>query len=116
MQGGILGLIGFMLSPLSWWNDAFVNLPLALGFGWIVARFHKPAFGPAVVAGYWLTNVLGLILLHKGMQKAMGGEHKRYTTREFVKDVAISLAYTAVIVTLVRWKILQPLENYFPEK
>jgi len=32
VQGGMLGFIGFMLSPLSWWNDAFVNLPLALAF------------------------------------------------------------------------------------
>jgi len=33
-------MIGFMLSPLSWWNDAFVNIPLAIGFGWLEASFH----------------------------------------------------------------------------
>jgi len=32
VTGGILGLVGFMLSPLSWWNDLFVNVPLALVF------------------------------------------------------------------------------------
>ena len=32
ITGGILGVVGFMLSPLSWWNDAVVNLPLALLF------------------------------------------------------------------------------------
>ena len=105
-----------MLSPLSWWNDAFVNLPLALGFGWIVARFHKPAFEPAVVIGYWLTNVLGLVLLHKGVQKAAGTADTPYTRRHLAKDIGVSVAYTVLIVMLLRLKILQPLENYFPEK
>ena len=26
-----------MLSPLSWWNDLFVNVPLALVFAWLVS-------------------------------------------------------------------------------
>ena len=32
IYGGFLSVLGFMLSPLSWWNDAFVNLPLAVGY------------------------------------------------------------------------------------
>jgi len=47
-------LIGFMLSPLSWWNDLFVNVPLAIAFAWLVSWFHKPAFTAALVLGYWL--------------------------------------------------------------
>jgi uncharacterized membrane protein len=116
MQGGLLGFIGFMLSPLSWWNDAFVNLPLALGFAWIVARFHKDAFAPALVVGYWLTNVIGLVLLHKGAQKLVTSAERRYTRRDFARDVAVSLLYTLVIILLLKLKILRPLENYFPEK
>jgi hypothetical protein len=26
-----------MLSPLSWWNDLFFNLPIALLFGYLVS-------------------------------------------------------------------------------
>jgi uncharacterized membrane protein len=114
--GGIIGFIGFMLSPLSWWNDAFINLPIALGFGWIVARVYEPAFGAAVVVGYWLTNVLGLVLLHKGVQKTLRDYDKPYTRRELLKDLAVSLAYTLLIVVLVAFGILRPLENYFAEK
>jgi hypothetical protein len=116
VQGGVLGFVGFMLSPLSWWNDAFVNLPLALGFAWIITRFQKAWFEPAVVLGYWLTNVLGLILMHKGAQRMAGTGQKTYTRRDLLKDVAVSLAYTVLIVALLRLKVLRPLEYYFPEK
>jgi hypothetical protein len=115
-QGGLLAFIGFMLSPLSWWNDAFVNLPLAIGFGWLAARFHKPIFEPAIVVGYWLTNVLGFVLMHKGAQQILTEGERRYTRRDLVRDVGVSLAYTLLIVLLLRQGILQPLQNYFPEK
>lgn len=115
-QGGLLAFFGFMLSPLSWWNDAFVNFPLAIGFGWLVGRFHKAAFEPAVIVGYWLTNVLGFVLMHKGAQQILSKGELRYTRRDFVRDIAVSLAYTLLIVLLLRLKVLQPLANYFPEK
>ncbi|MGH7973313.1 MAG: hypothetical protein ACREIC_31730, partial [Limisphaerales bacterium] len=63
ITGGVLAVIGYILSPLSWWNDMFVNVPLALVFAWFVSAFYKPAFSAAVVVGYWLTNVLGFILM-----------------------------------------------------
>ena len=44
--GGTLAFIGYMLSPLSWWNDLFVNWPLALAFAWgdrlvLQTRLHR---------------------------------------------------------------------------
>jgi len=117
IQGGVLGLIGFLLSPLSWWNDAFINLPLAIGFGWLVALVYRPAFEAAAIVGYWLTNVLGFVLMHKGAQKLLrDGEPKPYSMRAFGKDLAVSLLYTVLIVGLLRLKVLQPLTSYFTTK
>lgn len=113
--GSVLAFVGFILSPLSWWNDAFVNLPLALAFGWLIALFYKPAFEPAVVLGYWLTNIVGLILLQKGATQALAkGERRKYSKRDLVRDLAISLAYTALIIALFKLNVLQPLTNYLP--
>jgi len=114
VQGGMVGLIGFLLSPLSWWNDAFVNLPLAVAFGWLIALIYKPAFEPAVVVGYWLTNVAGLILMHKGVGRALSkGETRGYSWRHFARDLAISVGYTLLIVILIKARVLQPISNYF---
>ena len=112
-RGGILGVIGFLLSPLSWWNDAFINIPLAIAFGWLVALFYKPAFQPAVVIGYWLTNVLGFVLMHKGAEKLQRGDDaKPYSQRSLLRDLVISLLYTGLIVVLLRLKVLQPFGDY----
>jgi hypothetical protein len=115
VSGGILAVVGYMLSPLSWWNDMLVNVPLALVFAWIVSAFYKPAFSAAVVIGYWLTNVLGLVLMHKGAQQVLSNEDKKYSLRELLWDVIISLLYTLVIVALLEFGFLRPFQSYFQQ-
>jgi hypothetical protein len=114
MSGGVMTFIGFMLSPLSWWNDLFVNVPLAVGFAWLVSLFYKPAFAASVIVGYWLTNVLGFVLMHKGGQKLLSSkEIGTYSRRQLCQDALISLLYTLLILLLVRLKILQPIKDCF---
>ncbi len=113
IHGGVLGFIGFMLSPLSWWNDAVVNLPLALAFAWLVSLFYRPAFNLAVVIGYWLTNVLGFVLMHRGAGKITSKEAPRpYSRRDLLRDFLISLLYTLLILLLLKLRVLQPLTDY----
>jgi len=112
-MGGVVVLIGYMLSPLSWWNDLFVNVPLALAFAWVVSLFYKPAFTPSLVFGYWLTNVLGFVLMHKGAQQVFTKENRQYSRGDLAKDVVVSLIYTLVIVALVKVGVLKPIQNYF---
>jgi len=51
IKGGILVILGYILSPLSWWNDLF-----------------KKLFLPAIIIGYWITNIIGFILMHYGVK------------------------------------------------
>jgi len=113
VAGGFLAVVGFMLSPLTWWNDLFVNLPLALVFAWLVSLVYKPAFTVALVVGYWLTNIVGLILMQKGTEAVLRDKPGKYTRRDLLRDVGISLLYTAVIVALVKVGVLKPIESYF---
>ena len=116
IKGGIIAFIGFMLSPLSWWNDLFVNVPLALAFAWIISWFAPSLFRASFVVGYWLTNVLGFVLMHKGGEALVSDQSSKYTAKRFVKDAAISLLYTGVILLLVRIKMVQPLPEYIPHR
>ncbi|WP_410766727.1 hypothetical protein [Haloferax sp. DFSO60] len=105
-SGGIVAFIGFILSPLSWWNDLVVNLPLAYAFGLLVAFFVREWFLPGIIVGYWLTNVLGFILLHKGAVVAVTGEEPDTTPRTLARNIGISIGYTALVVVLVWYGIL----------
>ena len=91
ISGGALAFIGFLLSPLSWWNDLFVNVPLALAFAWLVSWLWPAAFGVSFVVGYWLTNILGLVLMQKGAQQALAEQPEPYTRRALLRDLGISL-------------------------
>jgi hypothetical protein len=116
ISGGALVTIGYVLSPLSWWNDAFVNIPLALAFAWLVSIFYPPAFTASVILGYWLTNVLGLVLLHRGTRKILSEKPLVDWRRELLKDVIISLIYTGVIIALIQLGLLKPFAGYLQSK
>jgi cellulose synthase/poly-beta-1,6-N-acetylglucosamine synthase-like glycosyltransferase len=113
MEGGVLGFIGFLLSPLSWWNDWFINIPLALGVAWIVSMLSSEWFTPAFIIAYWATNIAGLILMHIGIQRAVSESSEPYSGRALLRDVGISLVYTLVILVLIQLKILRPVADYF---
>ncbi|MBI5633923.1 MAG: hypothetical protein HZA15_10650 [Nitrospirae bacterium] len=116
LKGSALACIGYMLSPLSWWNDAYVNIPIAYACAWLVSLLY-PNFFPGVFAGtYLLTNIVGFVLLQKGIARTLSKanhEKIRYNRRNLAKDIAISLCYTALMVLLVKTGIIKPPQHYF---
>jgi hypothetical protein len=115
ISGSFLALVGYILSPLSWWNDAFVNLPLAYVFAWLISSLYRPFFGPGFVAGYWLTNIIGLVMMHKGICQMIRQEYcgPANFKRRLLHDLLISLGYTGVIILLLKFNIIRPVGEYF---
>lgn len=107
--GGMAAVVGFLLSPLSWWNDLVVNVPLALTMAWAISYFYPPAFTSSFVGAYWLTNVIGLLLMHWGIGTAAFKSAKPYTRKQLVRDLAIACFYTAIILLLVKLKLIGPI-------
>jgi len=95
MRGGILAVLGWLLSPLSWWNDLLVNVPLAYFFSLPFSLIDERLYLPSFALGYWLTNVLGFVLLHKGVT---GMVSTRKATLK--KDLLVGTAYTILVVTV----------------
>lgn len=101
VRGGAVATVGYVLSPLSWWNDLLVNVPLAYLFATAVGIFDQRLFIPGLIVGYWLTNILGFILLHVGGVEAVTGTKRPYGRRHLVRDVLLSVGYTVVVLVLV---------------
>ena len=55
-----------------------------------------------MILGYWITNAVGLILLHQGVRDLVSKEKSEYTKRALIKNIIISSIYTIVVVILVK--------------
>jgi uncharacterized membrane protein len=108
-----IAVVGFVLSPLSWWNDLFVNIPLAYLFAVPFGFISEKYFLPAMIVGYWITNIVGFILLHYGLVGMFQKEKKKYSRKQLFKDFLISIVYTIVVVLLVYFDILRLPSEYF---
>jgi len=98
---GSLFAMGFMLSPISWWNDALVNLPIAYLGAQLAAAFDRRLFMFAFVATYWATNLIGLLGMHISARKLSRQTAQKISLRRFF---LISLLYTLLIVALAQFK------------
>jgi hypothetical protein len=90
--------VGFILSPLTWWNDMLVNVPLAYLFSWPFTAMGEQFFVPAFITGYWLTNLLGLVMLHHGSVGVFKNQHDKFS---FKSSLIVSLIYSILIFVVV---------------
>ena len=88
-------VVGYVLSPLSWWNDALVNIPLSLAAAALLERLTglDPRAGFALA--YWASNVAGLALMLLGGEGALRGSLSR---RSIAASLAAGTAYTVLVI------------------
>ncbi len=106
---GIVAFIGYLLSPLSWWNDAFVNLPLAWIFASLVSLASRRLFAPAMILGYWLTNIAGILLMAQGTTGMAARGSPQSFKRRLLLSLVAATGYTLLIVLLFLLGVLKPL-------
>lgn len=94
----LLATFGYILSPLSWWNDLVVNIPIAYVMAWPFALLDERLFLPSLILAYWLTNVLGFVMLHRGVAGLMSGRVPALSLRG---NLLVTLVYTVAISLLV---------------
>jgi len=103
----LLGL-GWLLSPMCWWNDLVFNLPLAYGVGWLVKQIQPDWFAGGMVAGYWLSNVVGIVLMQTSALEVFQDpdQPQKKLRNEILLGVLTSSAYTLLVYGLVRWGVI----------
>ncbi len=107
-SGSIVAFIGYILSPASWWNDAFVNIPIAYVAASIASQLNRDLFGPAFATAYLVTNIVGFLMMHTGAEIAVKGRPS-LTWKTLLKYAIVSAAYTAIAVLLVKIGVIEPL-------
>ncbi len=104
---GLVATLGYMLSPLSPWNDAFVNVPIAIVFAKLATRLLGINEFLAFQIGYMLSNVAGIALLALGTAGLTGST--KLDKRMLLTTLAASLLYSLVAsFILSALGVLQP--------
>jgi len=86
-----LFFFGWLLSPLTFWNDAFINIPLAYLCASLFIRIVPANFAFQVILFYWLSNGLGLLLMYA-------------TSRRIVKEKNLNLR--SILITLLSYTVI----------
>ncbi|MFA4872933.1 MAG: hypothetical protein WC659_03300 [Patescibacteria group bacterium] len=73
MKKVITWVIGFILSPLSFWNDLFINVPISWFVAWPAALIYRPAFPFVFSVAYIATNVLGMRMMDTAVHQKNNG-------------------------------------------
>ena len=105
----LLVTVGFILSPLTWWNDAVVNVPLAYLFSLPFTLVSKTLFLPSFLLGYWLSNLLGFLMMHWGGE---GWLYHRHPTISLQRSIIVSMVYSIIILILVLLGWISPPTGY----
>jgi len=107
IRGGLLLAIGYLLSPLCWWNDIFFNLPIAYAFGYICSWLSPDLLFPCTIVGYWLSNIVGILLMQLGTLDVLADKPKeKNLKKELLTGLVSSTVFTVVIVALIHFNVL----------
>lgn len=107
VRGGLLLTIGYLLSPLCWWNDIFFNLPIAYAFGYICSVLSPDLLFPGSIVGYWLSNIAGILLMQLGTLDVIADKPKeKNLKKELLTGLVSSTAFTIVVVALIHFNVL----------
>jgi len=96
--------IGWLLSPLTTWNDALINIPLAYISASLYFRVFHGNFAILVIIFYWLSNGLGILLMY-----AAGRNVLREKRLSFKSVLLTLLAYTIILFLLDKFVVLRPI-------
>jgi len=101
----VLVTTGFILSPLSWWNDMVINVPLAYVFSFPFSLIDPQLFLPSFILGYWLSNLLGFLMLHWGGESLIHHNHKTISIK---RSLIISIIYSIIVIIMVLLDWISP--------
>ena len=99
--------IGWMLSPLTFWNDVFVNIPISYLSASLAARFIKADFLFLVLIFYWLSNGAGIIMMFLSGKSIMQDKSNRL--HALATLLITILIYSIIIIILNRTGVLRPI-------
>jgi len=99
--------IGWMLSPLTFWNDVFVNIPISYLCASLAIKFIKADFLFLVLVFYWISNGIGILMMYLSGKSIMQDKSNRLQALETLLITVI--IYSIIIIILGKTGLLKPI-------
>jgi hypothetical protein len=99
--------IGWMLSPLTFWNDVFVNIPISYLSASLAIRVIKADFLFLVLIFYWLSNGFGILMMYFSGKSILQDKGSRL--RALVTLLITIVIYSVIIIILNKTGMLKPI-------
>jgi hypothetical protein len=100
-------ILGYLLSPVCWWNDLVFNLPVAYCFGYLCRLVWSDSLIPGTIVGYWLSNIIGILMMQFGLVDILPkSSEDRSLKKDLITGLISSTAYTVLIMALLQLNIL----------
>jgi hypothetical protein len=96
--------LGWLLSPLTTWNDVFINIPLAYLAASLFFKVFHGNFAFQVIVFYWLSNGLGILLMYTAGRNVL--KEKRLSFKSVLTTLLI---YSIVLFLLDKFIVLRPI-------
>ncbi len=111
LLNSIIFVIGYVLSPMTWWNDAFINIPIAYFLASFTKHLAKTDFLWSFIFYYWLSNIVGVFMMFIAGRSVIN--EKKAKTKKFaiIFDIVF---YSLLIGVLVYFNILKPIPLFSP--
>lgn len=90
--------LGWLLSPLTSWNDVFLNIPLSYVLAVAVKKIFNTDFVVTLVAAYWFTNILGIVMMVASGQSIFRDKNNRQ--RELLVILGTMIVYSLLMIAL----------------
>ena len=102
----IIFFIGWLLSPFTFWNDVFVNIPISYICANLLSRIIRVDFLLLVLVAYWLSNAVGVLMMYASGKAII--RDKRALMRELAVFLATIALYSAILILLNKAGVLRP--------
>ena len=93
----VIAFIGWILSPLTPWNDAFVNIPISIAIAEALEFCCQTDFKIGYWIGYVTTNLMGLILIVLASESSI---KDRIDLKSLLSSIVIALIVYIVLTFL----------------
>lgn len=102
LLNNILFFTGWLLSPLTVWNDAIINIPIAYVCASMLHKALPLDFSFLVILFYWGTNIAGILLLYLSGRNII--KEKKAGVLSVLKTLLIYSVILVVIDTIFKLK------------